>query len=440
MDKKISRYDAELDLSYGNSAHTQLLLNVKPRSAVLEFGPAAGTMTRYLKEKLDCRVYIVEMDPDAFKAASAFAEGGVCGDAMAMAWKEAFAGVRFDYVLFADILEHVHDPKALLRHAMDLLKDDGVILLSVPNIAHNAVIINLLQNKFEYRKLGLLDESHIRFFTYYSLLETLDGAGLMPVTQDATYMDPPHTEFKNDMDGLDGDTGLLRCRDFDNVYQFVFTAVKKSYYYENKDDIALADNIVRNISAYQGLLYFDTAEGVVQTLFRYMPGSVTVRVNLPPNTRKIIFCPADSVPIVISDMEAVSDGGRCACECANGTAFGNHFLFWAKNPHFVISVPTGSVAWIRIDCKLAFYDTALCGLFMDFIDFMELAAQAENTARVAVAEAGARAEAAEKAAAETGKALSAANAAASQELARFHNTVSWRVTKPLRWVRRLFRR
>lgn len=66
-------------------------------------------------------------------------------------------------------MEHLHDPAEVLRRVKILLSDEGVILLSVPNIAHNAILLELMQNEFPYKKVGLLDDTHIHFFTYYSL-------------------------------------------------------------------------------------------------------------------------------------------------------------------------------------------------------------------------------------------------------------------------------
>jgi len=444
----MSKYDAALDMTYDNSAHTQILRNIKPNTTILEFGPASGVMTQYMKETLNCRVYIVEIDVQDYASAVTFAVDGVCGDAMTLAWKERFADISFDYVLFADILEHVYDPGSLIAHAMERLKDDGTLLLSVPNIAHNAVIIDLLRNKFAYRPLGLLDESHIRFFTYYSLMEMLDRVGLMPIERNATYIAPPHTEFKNDLTDVKGDLDALRCKDFDNVYQFVFATVKKSYYYENKPE--LKDHIIRNVSAFQGLLFFDTGNGFDKegepTLFRYEPGNVSITVDLPPNAKNILFYPANDSALIISHMRAITDGGYCHIECANGNSFREHFLFLVKDPYFIITLPPWPATWVRIECHLSFYNSkALSGLFLDFINYTGLVNHAENECRTNTAQL-------QSELAETNKALDTAQTALSNaspfinheqahqaaEYVKLLNTLSWRITRPLRWFRGLF--
>ena len=145
----MSNYDFTLDMKTDNS-NSLILRNIKPHSLVLEMGPAHGRMTKYLKEQLHCEVYIVEKDEEAGKVASQYATeaiiGDVQGDLEKPWWSANLLDIKFDYIIFADVLEHLHDPKKVLEDAKFLLKDTGSVLLSIPNIAHNAVLIDLLQN------------------------------------------------------------------------------------------------------------------------------------------------------------------------------------------------------------------------------------------------------------------------------------------------------
>ena len=76
---------------------------------------------------------------------------------------------EFDYILFADVLEHLRDPVAVLRRSIPALKGSGKILISVPNVAHLIVRLSLLAGRFDYRDRGILDKTHLRFFTLRSL-------------------------------------------------------------------------------------------------------------------------------------------------------------------------------------------------------------------------------------------------------------------------------
>lgn len=75
----------------------------------------------------------------------------------------------YDYVVFADSLEHLTDPWSALREARMLLAPSGRLVLSVPNVSHHSVSLQLLRGKWDYRDWGLLDRTHLRFFTPSSL-------------------------------------------------------------------------------------------------------------------------------------------------------------------------------------------------------------------------------------------------------------------------------
>ncbi|MBI1756927.1 MAG: methyltransferase domain-containing protein, partial [Fimbriimonas ginsengisoli] len=72
---------------------------------------------------------------------------------------------HFDCVIFGDTLEHLKEPEALLRRLRRHVKRDGLLIANVPNIAHWSVIVELLQGRFPYAEAGLLDRTHLRFFT-----------------------------------------------------------------------------------------------------------------------------------------------------------------------------------------------------------------------------------------------------------------------------------
>ncbi len=87
-------------------------------------------------------------------------------------------GRRFDLILFADVLEHVADPLAVLRRLLGYLTDDGHVLVSLPNVAAWTVRLGLLAGRFDYRPSGILDDTHLRFFTRDSARRLLEDAGL----------------------------------------------------------------------------------------------------------------------------------------------------------------------------------------------------------------------------------------------------------------------
>ena len=223
----MGKYNFDLELVHQNSL-LLILEQVRSHSTVLEFGPANGRLTRYLKEELHCKVYLVELDEVAGKEALQYGEDLVTGDIETFEWLEKYRNIRFDYLIFADVLEHLRKPLEVLIQAKLLLKEDGSVLLSVPNLAHNAVLINLLNNQFQYNPIGLLDNTHIHMFTKTSLETMLSDAGLIPVKRMATYGKTEGIEIPADLNAVHGIRAeFWNSRPYGEVYQFIYEAKKE---------------------------------------------------------------------------------------------------------------------------------------------------------------------------------------------------------------------
>jgi len=224
----MGKYQQTIDINAHNSiAH--ILKNVRPNSTVVEFGPASGYMTQYLKESLGCKVTIVELDYTDGLEASKYADESLIGypDGDIEMWQ----WINFhpvDHVIFSDVLEHLRDPWKVLARAAKITKDDGSIFISVPNVGHNSVIIDLINNKFTYRKTGLLDNTHLRFFTRESLTQMVVDAGLIIENEFNTYCAVEHTEFQNSLQDIpESVASVLQDRVDGNLYQFVWELKKK---------------------------------------------------------------------------------------------------------------------------------------------------------------------------------------------------------------------
>ena len=89
----------------------------------------------------------------------------------------ALSGRRFDRVLLQDVVEHVRNPQKLVTDCQRLLTEQGLLLLSVPNVANIVVRLSLLIGRFEYAERGILDKTHLRFFTRSSARRLLEKAG-----------------------------------------------------------------------------------------------------------------------------------------------------------------------------------------------------------------------------------------------------------------------
>lgn len=228
----MSKYDFGLDLEHENSL-SLIIDMIRPNSEILEFGPANGRLTKYLNNKMHCKVDIVEIDEEAGKEASKYSQisflGEVMGDIEKFEWLKNINNKKYDYIIFADVLEHLHNPKTVLENCNKVLKEDGSIIMSVPNIAHNSVIIDLINDEFKYNKIGLLDNTHISFFTYKSLVRMIEECGYSTTIEKATYNRVGENEIINNYNCISNllEKGLKE-RDNANLYQFVFEIKKNS--------------------------------------------------------------------------------------------------------------------------------------------------------------------------------------------------------------------
>ncbi|MGB9620249.1 MAG: class I SAM-dependent methyltransferase [Armatimonadota bacterium] len=145
------------------AAQLAIVQMLEPGQSVLEVGCAGGHMTRLMKEK-GCRVTAVEIDAEQGKSAREHAERLILGDIeSADTWAQIEG--PFEVIVFADVLEHLRDPWEVLRRARHVLKDNGRVLASIPNAAYWHVRLGLLMGRFEYTQFGILDDTHLRFFT-----------------------------------------------------------------------------------------------------------------------------------------------------------------------------------------------------------------------------------------------------------------------------------
>lgn len=205
-----------------------ILRRIKPNSSVLEFGCAHGRMTKYLKEQLNCSVSIVEKDLDAGFEAAKYASHAIVGVDLNYGFNSSELTNKFDYIIFADVLEHLYSPETILKECAHLLKEDGLIWISVPNMAHNSIILELINDNFPYKEVGLLDNSHIRFFTEKTLEQFVINCGYNIADKLVTQLYPENTEFNSDYSLLPEHVAeFLKSRSNAITYQFVWCLKNK---------------------------------------------------------------------------------------------------------------------------------------------------------------------------------------------------------------------
>jgi 2-polyprenyl-3-methyl-5-hydroxy-6-metoxy-1,4-benzoquinol methylase len=217
-----SRYTAEIDLQAADTTHALAVLAVQPGSVVLDIGAADGSVASELGAR-GCRVYAVELDPQLAIAARSACERVVEADVETLDLAAAFDGLEFDVVLLLDVLEHLRDPAATLRSAAERLKPGGRAIVSVPNVTHGALRLELLSGRFRYTEAGLLDRTHLRFFDRAGLEQLIEGAGLAVHDRMRIARGLTDTEIEIDPDAFAPETIATALADPDaETYQFVY--------------------------------------------------------------------------------------------------------------------------------------------------------------------------------------------------------------------------
>jgi O-antigen biosynthesis protein len=170
-------WESEASLPENNS-HKKMLNLVGEHKSVVDFGCATGYLARLLVQR-GCRVVGVEISHDAAAIAEQFCERVIVADLDFTAITDILPDEQFDVAIFGDVLEHLRDPWRTLEQVRSILKPGGYVVASIPNIAHGAIRLALLQGKFDYEKQGILDNTHLRFFTRKSVEELFESSGYL---------------------------------------------------------------------------------------------------------------------------------------------------------------------------------------------------------------------------------------------------------------------
>jgi 2-polyprenyl-3-methyl-5-hydroxy-6-metoxy-1,4-benzoquinol methylase len=220
----VSRYAVNIDPSNPNTSHAQVLDLVGASKRVLDVGCAGGDFGLALMDQ-GCKVSGVEIDTADAEAAAKVLDRVVVANLDESALSDLFNGETFDVIVFADVLEHLLHPAAVLKDSLRLLTPEGRIVISIPNVAHGSLRLAHLQGRWDLTDTGLLDSTHIRFFNRDRLLDLLEDAGLVLEDLRGTTADPLNVEVKiGDADLPKTIVEWVRKQPDALVYQFQLSA------------------------------------------------------------------------------------------------------------------------------------------------------------------------------------------------------------------------
>ncbi|MDE7311748.1 MAG: methyltransferase domain-containing protein [Eubacterium sp.] len=332
------KYDTEIDFNSRN-VMTLFIDVIENHSKILEFGSASGRLTKYLKETKSCKVSIVEIDGEAAKEAIPYAEDYIIGDIMEYEWVEKFSGQCFDYILFADVLEHLQRSDEVLIYAKDLLKEQGKILISLPNIAYNGVLISLYHNRFKYHRKGILDETHLHFWTFQEAVSLFEHCGYGVEWMDAVYNPLKNSEFQLQYEDLPCVVAdVLKSRAYGEVYQLVFMLAKGK--------VPVTEQKIRSNSGYYYIQTFigkgnrwDTYEE--QEIPVELSDEICLKVHVFGKADRFRLDPLNTNCIAQVKVTALS-GIELQAKDTNGICMGGVFCFDHDDPQILYEVPDGT--------------------------------------------------------------------------------------------------
>lgn len=198
MKQEKTIYDRNLDLR-SNTADYFIINSIYNEAKVLELGCSTGYITRYLNQQKKCETSAVEIDIEAINQIKALLKYAINNDLNKIdEWIQQVPNSYFDFIVCQDVLEHLIDPFYVLSKLKFKLKYKGQFLISIPNVSHNTIIMQLLKNKFEYKDLGILDKTHIKFYTKESFSLEANKFQLKRLQHYYTYLIPAGTGWNTE--------------------------------------------------------------------------------------------------------------------------------------------------------------------------------------------------------------------------------------------------
>ncbi|MBM4241504.1 MAG: class I SAM-dependent methyltransferase [Euryarchaeota archaeon] len=203
--------------NFFSPSHNKIIRLIGKQKKVLDVGCSDGNLSKNLRIN-ECEVFGIEINDKTAHLAKRYCQEVFVGDVESIKLNSKYDNF-FDFIVFADVLEHLKEPAVVLRRFRKYLKDDGQLIVSIPNIAHWRMRLKLLFGNFEYEDQGLLDIGHLRFFNEKSAKKLLSDNGFEISKFDINFADS--LKYANILHSI----GIRRPNFFG--FQFLMVAKKK---------------------------------------------------------------------------------------------------------------------------------------------------------------------------------------------------------------------
>lgn len=159
-----------------SNAHKIIVSQISEGNVVLEVGSSSGYLTKVLTEK-GIIVDILEVEKEPFEKAKKIARNSYFGSIEEKQIQEKIKE-KYNVIICADVLEHLVNPDLVLDFLKTKLKKDGILLVSIPNVAYWGMRVHLMfSGDFSYHDSGLMDRTHLRFFSLNNFKDLLKKHG-----------------------------------------------------------------------------------------------------------------------------------------------------------------------------------------------------------------------------------------------------------------------
>jgi GT2 family glycosyltransferase/2-polyprenyl-3-methyl-5-hydroxy-6-metoxy-1,4-benzoquinol methylase len=185
-----------------NDSLTLLARHILPGTMVLDLGMGTGGLGKYLTARQSVTLDGLTLSEKEAHGVGFAYRKVVIADLDNVELSQLFDGQLYDYIVLADVIEHLKYPDRILQQCHQLLKSGGQLLTSVPNMGYCGLLAELLVGEFRYRPEGLLDETHLRFFTRKSLHRFFGKNGWHVKNSQITVRNIHNSEFKCQFDLL----------------------------------------------------------------------------------------------------------------------------------------------------------------------------------------------------------------------------------------------
>jgi len=213
-----------IDLNNKNASPTIIIELIGYDKNILEIGTSTGYISRALKERRN-RITGIEIDREAGLDAQEYCDRMIYDDVETLDLDKILEPGSFDIILCGDVLEHLKNPEFILKKIQKFLKPEGYMVVSLPNFCHGDVLFSLMNGDFRYTPVGLLDETHLRFFGLKNIFALFARCGYQVSDIHTTNFDIGKTELAIDVDKIPGDfLNFIRSLPNSSVYQFIFRA------------------------------------------------------------------------------------------------------------------------------------------------------------------------------------------------------------------------